>query len=134
MTARRPGSILVQDALGEGKRPTKACLIAHGTVTALAISQRKGPPERPMVPKASKAFRWQLPYLTTPVNCTQTGWLLQGRCSLYTGLLDPGPWTLAFVHWSRRTLVAIGTGRFRRSSFSARDGARNPPNQPPKIQ
>jgi hypothetical protein len=32
-------------------------------------------------------------------------------CSLYTGLLDPGPWTLAFGHWSRRTQVAIGTGR-----------------------
>ena len=44
------------------------------------------------------------------------------------------PWTLAFGHWSRRTLVAIGTGRFRRSSFSARDGARNPLNQPATIQ
>ena len=29
-------------------------------------------------PKSSKAFRWQLPCLATPVNCTQTGWLLQG--------------------------------------------------------
>ena len=44
------------------------------------------------------------------------------------------PWTLAFGHRSRRTLVAIGTGRFRRSSFSARDGARNPLDQPPMIQ
>ena len=44
------------------------------------------------------------------------------------------PWTLAFGRWSRRTLVAIGTGRFRRSSFSARDGASNPLDQPPKIQ
>ena len=44
------------------------------------------------------------------------------------------PWTLAFGHWSRRTLVAIGTGRFRRSSFSARDGARNPLDQPSIIQ
>jgi hypothetical protein len=41
-------------------------------------AKRKGPPERPMVPKASKAFRWQWPCLATPVNCTQTGWLLQG--------------------------------------------------------
>jgi hypothetical protein len=48
--------------------------------------------------------------------------------------LDPGLWTLAFGHWSRRTQVAIGTGRFRRSSFSARDGARNPLNQPSIIQ
>jgi hypothetical protein len=54
--------------------------------------------------------------------------------SLYAGLLDLGLWTLAFGHWSRRTLVAIGTGRFRRSSFSARDGARNPLDQPPIIQ
>ena len=44
------------------------------------------------------------------------------------------PWTLAFGHRSRRTLVAIGTGRFRRSSLSARDGARNPLDQPPIIQ
>jgi len=25
---------------------------------------------------------------------------------------DPDLWTLAFGHWSRRTLVAIGAGRF----------------------
>ena len=54
--------------------------------------------------------------------------------ALHWPSLDPGPWTLAFGHWSRRTLVAIGTGRFRRSSFSARDGARNPLDQPSKIQ
>src|SRR6476646_10187068 len=54
--------------------------------------------------------------------------------TLYADLLDPDPWTLAFGHWSRRTLVAIGTGRFGRSSFSARDGARNPLDQPPIIQ
>jgi hypothetical protein len=47
------------------------------TIRASRPPKRKGPPERPMVPKASQAFRWQLPCLA-PVNCTQTGWLLQG--------------------------------------------------------
>jgi transposase len=68
------------------KRPTPA-LLAFSISSRVsspaadckqALAQGKGPPERPMVPKASMAFRWQLPCLATPVNCTQTGWLLQG--------------------------------------------------------
>ena len=35
--------------------------------------------------------------------------------------LDPLP----FGHWSRRTPVTIGIGRYRHSSLLARDGARN---------
>src|SRR3954451_18568104 len=48
--------------------------------------------------------------------------------------LDPDLWTLAFGRWSRRTLVAIGAGQFGAHPFSARDGARNPFDQPPTIQ
>ena len=48
-----------------------------------------------MVPKASKAFRWQLPCRALPpVNCTQTGWLLAG---LMLALL--AFWTLALGRW-----------------------------------
>src|SRR5215831_4936000 len=65
----------------------------------------KGPPERPVVP--------------LPVSCEQTGWLPQGRCSLYAGLLDTGLRTLAF--WTQvpsdtgrcRALVAVGARRCR---------------------
>ena len=104
------------------------------TTRGMRPPERKGPPERPMVPKASGAFRWQLPCRATPVHCTQTGRLLQGLMLALHWPLDPGLWTLAFGPWPRRALVAIGTGRFRRSSLSARDGARTPLNQPMIIQ
>ena len=58
---------------------------------------------------------------------------MQGSCSLYTGRL-----TLTLRRWP---LDRVPVGRWSpwywslgRSSFSARDGARNPHNQPPIIQ
>ena len=106
--------------------------------------KRKGPPERPMVPKASKAFRWQWPCLATLVNWTQTGWLLQ--CSLYTGLLDPGPldaglWTQVpsdagcHRHWSLSALVVFGSGRCEKPARSTADDPKaDPTNSPDDYQ
>ena len=64
-----------------------------------------------MVPKA----KWLLPRIALPVSCGQTGWLPQGRCSLYTGRPDPGLWTLCLSdvgpvgRLSPSALVVIGT-------------------------
>jgi hypothetical protein len=73
-----------------------------------------------MVPKASKAFA---------LPCQLAANRLAGCRRVDARFtLAAGPWpldTLPFGHWSRRTLVTIGTGHCRHSSLLARDGARS---------
>src|SRR5437762_9934000 len=78
----------------------------RGVYKGRKAPKRKGPPERPMVRKVSKAFA---------VPCQLTARRLAPLAGLMLALhwpSDPDLWTLAFGHWSRRTLVAIGAGRF----------------------
>jgi hypothetical protein len=90
--------------------------------TALRIARpnEKGPPERPMVPKASGAFA---------LPCQFAADRLAAAAGLTLALHWPsGPWPLdpwPFGRWSRRTPVTIGIGRNRHSSLLARDGARD---------
>jgi len=82
--------------------------------------KRKGPPERPMVPKASKAFRSQLPYLALRRQLTARR--LAGCCRVDARFtlafrtpasgrwpLDTGP----VGRWLPLALVAFGARRFR---------------------
>ena len=85
-----------------------------------------------MVPKASRAFRWQLPCRATPVHCTHTGWLLQGLMLALHWPFGPWPpdaglWTLVpsdagcHRHWSLSALVAFGSGRCEKPAQSTAD-------------
>jgi len=96
--------------------------------------KRKGPPERPMVPKAQRLFVSNCLALRRQLTARRLADCCRVDARFTLAFWTLAPWTLAFGHRSRRTLVAIGTGRFRRSSLSARDGARNPLDQPPIIQ
>jgi hypothetical protein len=94
--------------------------------TALRIAQpkRKGPPERPMVPKA----QWLLLCLA---SWLRTDWL--AAAGLMLALHWPsGPWPLDIGPVGRLSLSALV--RYRHSSLLARDGARRPFDQPPSIQ
>ena len=70
-----------------------------------------------MVPKALKAFRWQLPCDAS--YCTQTGWLLRrvdARFTLAFWTWPLGRWPLdtgPVGRWLPSTLVAFGARRFR---------------------
>ena len=82
--------------------------------------QTKGPPERPMVPNASKAFRWQLPCLTLRRQLTARR--LAGCCrvdarfTLAFRTLASGRWPLdtgPVGHRLPSALVAFGARRLR---------------------
>jgi len=115
----------------------------RSSVPLTSASWRSFAPETPNE-KDHRSDRWsQKPQRLFVGNCLAlrrqlTARRLAGCCRIdarFTlAFWTLAPWTLAFGHWSRRTLVAIGTGRFRRSSFSARDGARDPLDQPSIIQ
>ena len=60
-----------------------------------------------MVRKASKAFA-----VRCQLTARRLASCLQGLMLALHWPSDPDLWTLAFGHWSRRTLVAIGAGRF----------------------
>ena len=87
-----------------------------------------------MVPKAQRLFVGNCLALRRQLTARRLAGCCRVDARFTLAFWTLAPWTLAFGHWSRRTLVAIGTGRFRRSSFSARDGAKNPPRSPPILQ
>jgi len=60
-----------------------------------------------MVRKASKAFA-----VRCQLTARRLASCLQGLMLALHWPSDPDLWTLAFGQWSRRTLVAIGAGRF----------------------
>ena len=98
-----------------------------------------------MVPKALKAFRWQLP--SDASYCTQTGWLLRRVDARFTlafcdpGPLDAGLWTLVpsdagcHRHWSLSALVVFGSGWCEKPAQSTADNpTADPTNSPDDYQ
>jgi hypothetical protein len=107
----------------------------------------KGSPERPVIPKAARAFRGNaLPCRSRQLAASRLAGCRRVDRPLYTGLWTPafGRWlsghlvpsdTGRFRHWSLSALVGIGSGWCEKptrstGSFNSRSEKEFPPDQP----
>jgi hypothetical protein len=116
--------------------------VSHVETIRATRPQRKGPPERPMVPKASKAFSLAIA-LPCDASSLHADWLAAAGLMLALHWpsrpwpLDAGLWTLVpsdtgcHRHWSLSALVVFGSGRCEKPAQSTADNPTAVPTNSP---